>query len=122
MPTAVETTTTIQDQLFETIQSGQRAVVESVRQWSETVELIASRLPELAFSEPMRPTQVFEAGIGFTERLVSAQRDFASQLLEAALPATRAPQAATQTTAKQQPAGGSTTGPNAPQGKPNQGK
>jgi hypothetical protein len=123
MPTAVETTTTIQDQLLESIQSGQKAVVESVRQWSETVELIASRLPELTFSEPMRPTQLFEAGIGFTERLVSAQRDFASQLLEAALPATRAPQAATRTTAKQQPpSGGSTTGPNAPQGKPNPGK
>ena len=75
MPTAVETTTTIQDQLFQSIQSGQRAVVESVRQWSETVELIASRLPELAFSEPMRPTQVFEAGIGFTERLVPQRLD-----------------------------------------------
>ena len=123
MPTAVETTTTIQDQLFQSIQTGQRAVIESVRQWSETVELIASRLPELAFSEPMKPSQVFEAGIGFTERLVSAQRDFASQLLEAALPATRAPQAATrntaaQNTARQQPAGGSTTGPSAQPGKP----
>jgi hypothetical protein len=127
MPTAVETTTTIQDQLFQSIQTGQRAVVESVRQWSETVELIASRLPELAFSEPMKPSQVFEAGIGFTERLVSAQRDFTSQLLEAALPATRAPQAATQNTAtqntaRQQPAGGSPTGPGAQPSKPGQAK
>ena len=122
MPTAVDTTTTIQDKLFESIQAGQRAVVDSVRQWSETVELVASRVPELAFSEPMKPSQVFEATIGFTERLVSSQRDFASQLLEAALPATRAPQRATQTgsaTARQQPTGGSTTGPSAQPSKPN---
>ena len=118
MPTAVETTTVIQDQLFQSIQAGQQAVVESVRRWSETVELLASRMPELAFSEPMKPSQVFEASIGFTERLVSSQRDFASQLLEAALPAARAPQAATQSgsaTARQ--AGGSTSGPSAQPGK-----
>lgn len=118
MPTAVETTTAIQDQLFQGIQAGQQAVVESVRRWSETVELLASRMPELAFSEPMKPSQMFEASIGFTERLVSSQRDFASQLLEAALPAARAPQAATQSgsaTARQ--AGGSTTGPSTQPGK-----
>lgn len=116
MPTAVETTNVIQDQLFQSIQAGQQAVVESVRRWSETVELLASRMPELAFSEPMKPSQVFESSIGFTERLVSSQRDFASRLLEAALPATRAPQAATQSgsdTARQA-TGGSATGPGKP--------
>lgn len=116
MPTAVETTNVIQDQLFQSIQAGQQAVVESVRRWSETVELLASRMPELAFSEPMKPSQVFESSIGFTERLVSSQRDFASQLLEAALPAARAPQAATQSgsdTARQA-TGGSAPGPGKP--------
>jgi hypothetical protein len=115
MPTAVDTTTSIQDKVVESIQAGQRAVVESVRQWSETVELVASRMPELAFSEPMKPSQVFEATIGFTERLVSSQRDFASQLLEAATPATRAPQAATRS-------GQSQTAPGAQANKPNPAK
>lgn len=95
MPTAVETTTTIYDKFFESVEAGQQAVIDSVRQWSETVELIASRAPELAFSEPMKPSEVFDATVGFTERLVSRQRDFASRLIEAALPAARAPQAAT---------------------------
>ena len=95
MPTAVETTNTIQDKLFESVQAGQQAVVESVRRWSETIEMISARLPELAFSEPMKPSQVFESSIGFTERMMSSQREFANRLLEAALPATRAPQAAT---------------------------
>lgn len=126
MPTAVDTTTTIQDRLVESIQTGQRAVVESVRQWSETVELVASRMPELAFSEPMKPSQVFEATIGFTERLMSSQRDFASQLLEAAMPAARAPQAATRTGQNQarqaQPSGGTATAPGAQQSKPSPGK
>lgn len=119
MPTAVDTATTLQDKIFESIQAGQRAVVDSVRQWSETVEQVASRLPELAFTEPMKPSQVFEASIGFTERLVSSQRDFVSQLLEAALPATRAPQRATesgQATARQ------ATAPGSPQAKPNPAK
>ncbi|HET7487484.1 MAG TPA: hypothetical protein VFJ85_06100 [Acidimicrobiales bacterium] len=100
MPTAVETTTQIQDKLFEGLKVSQRAVLEGVRSWAEAVELLASRLPELAFSEPMKPSQYFEVGVGFTERVIASQREFASKLFEAAMPATKAPTAATRATPK----------------------
>ena len=104
MPTAVETTNLIQSKLFESIQAGQEAFLDSVRTWAETVELVSAKLPELAFAEPMKPSQVFEAGVGFTEKVMASQRDFAARLFEAAQPAAKGPNRATDTvTAAAQP-------------------
>lgn len=93
MPTAIETTTAIQDKVFESLEVSQRAVVEAVRSWSRTVESMFSKLPDLASAEPMKPSQVLENGVGFTERLLTTNREFANRLFEAALPATHAPSA-----------------------------
>lgn len=100
MPTAVETTSVIQDKLFDSLKAGQQAMLESVRNWAEAVEVVSSRLPELAFSEPMKPSQMFETSVAFTERVIASQREFATKLFEAALPATRVPTAATQSAAQ----------------------
>ncbi|MGH9265436.1 MAG: hypothetical protein ACRD1D_12175 [Acidimicrobiales bacterium] len=96
MPTATETTTAIQDKVFAGMQASQKAAVESVRSWAETVESVYSKLPELAFSTPVPPSQVLENAFGFTEKLLANQREFLNQLLEAALPATRAGTASAQ--------------------------
>ena len=93
MPTALETTTAIQNKVFAGIEASQKAVVDYVRAWAETVETTFSRLPELATAEPLKPSQVLETSISFTERVMASQRDFASRVFEAALPATRAPSA-----------------------------
>jgi hypothetical protein len=95
MPTALDTTNAIQDKLFQNLQVSQRAVVDVVRSWAETTELVFSKLPDLSLSDPSgRPaSQVFETGLGFTERVLASQRDFANQLFEAAMPVTRAPAA-----------------------------
>lgn len=95
MPTAVETTATIQAKLFESLEVGQQAILASVGTWAEAVEVLSAKLPELAFSEPMKPTQVFDATVGFAEKLVTSQREFATKLFEAYMPATRAASAAT---------------------------
>ena len=97
MPTAVETTNQIQAKVLDSIQAGQQAVLDSVRRWSETVEVLSAKLPELAFAEPMKPSQVFESTVGFSEKVLASQRQFAARLFEAAQPATRAPSAATST-------------------------
>ena len=89
MPTALETTTVIQDKVFAGIQASQAAMVNTVRAWAETVETTFSKLPDLVTSEPMRPSQVLETTLGFTEKVVASQREFASRLFEAAVPATR---------------------------------
>ena len=101
MPNALETTTEIQDKVFAGIQASQNAVVDYVRAWAETVETTFSKLPELATSEPLKPSQVMETTLGFTEKVVASQREFASRLYEAALPATKAAAGAASQTAGQ---------------------
>jgi hypothetical protein len=90
MPTALETTTAIQDKVFAGIEASQKAVVDSVRAWADTVAATFSKLPDLVTAEPLRPSQVFETTLGFTEKVVASQREFAGRLYEAALPVTKA--------------------------------
>ncbi len=101
MATALETTKEIQDKVYAGIEVGQRAAVEVARSWAETVETLFSKLPELPFSDPPRPSQVLENAFGFSERVFAANRDFTSRFFEAVLPATRAAAAGTQSAANQ---------------------
>ena len=101
MPTALETTTAIQDKVFAGIEASQKAVVDYVRAWADTFATTFSKLPELATAEPLMPSQGFETTLGFTERVVASQREFAGRLYEAALPATKAAADAASRTAGQ---------------------
>ena len=99
MPTALDTTTEIQQKFFTGLEAGQKAVVTLVGTWAETMESVVSKLPELTVTEPIKPTQAFESMVGFTEKLMASQRAFAGQLFQAALPATRIPTTAAKATA-----------------------
>jgi hypothetical protein len=90
MPTALQTTTAIQDKVFAGIEASQKAVVDYVRAWADTVAATFSRLPDLVTAEPLKPSQVFETTLDFTETVVASQREFAGRRYEAALPATKA--------------------------------
>lgn len=96
MPNAIETVTDIQDKVFAGLETSQRAVLESVRSWAETTEMVFSKLPELLFSTPAKPNEVLENTFGFTQKVLTSQRDFATKVFEAALPATKAPSSAAQ--------------------------
>lgn len=110
MPVAAETTKVIQDKVLKSVQVGQNAVVDVVRSWADTVETVFSRVPEFTLAEvPPKPGQVLESTFNFTERLLAAQRDFASRVIEAALPATRAATSSAANTAR-----GATTPPPTP--------
>jgi hypothetical protein len=101
MPTSAEITTAVQDKVLDSVYVGQRAVVDCVRSWAETVEMTFSALPELATADsPLKPSQVLESAFGFTERMMASQRDFAAQVFAAAWPATKAASAATAKAAK----------------------
>ena len=91
MPTAVDTTTEIQQRFLVGLEASQKAFVAFVGTWAETVESVVAKLPELATSEPLRPTQAMESAFGFTEKVVASQREFATQVLQAAIPAIKAP-------------------------------
>ena len=96
MPTPLETTSAIQEKVFHNLQVSQRAMVDVVRSWAETVDLVFSKLPELSVDPAGRPNQFFETTLGFTEKVLGSQRDFANQIFDAATPATRSPQSAAQ--------------------------
>lgn len=99
MPTAIDTTTEIQQRLLSGLETSQKAMVTLVGTWAETVEAVFSKLPELAVTEPVKPSQALETAFGFTEKVLASQRDFATQVLQAAMPATRAPSAAARSAA-----------------------
>lgn len=101
MATALETTKEIQDKVFAGIETGQKAVVDVVRTWAETVETTFSKLPELAFADPAKPSELLESTFSFTERVFNSNRDFATKVFEAMLPATRAATAGTRSAAAQ---------------------
>lgn len=94
MPTSIETTTAIQDKMYAGLQVGQKAVLDSVKTWAETMETVFSKLPELATATPVPPGQLLSNAYGFTQKVLTSQREFFTQVFEAALPATRAPAAA----------------------------
>lgn len=101
MATALETTKEIQDKVFASIETGQQAVVDSIRAWAGTVETTFARLPELAFADPAKPSEILESTFGFTERVFNSNRDFAAKVLEAWVPATRAATAGARSAAAQ---------------------
>ncbi len=102
MPTAQQVTNEVQERLLETVKIGQKGVVDFVRSWAQTVEATVSKLPDLSYPEStLKPTEAFEQAFGFTEKFLASQREFANQLFEAALPATRAPAGAAQAGANQ---------------------
>lgn len=99
MPTALDTTTEIQQKFLASMEASQKAVITLVGTWAETVESVVSKLPELAVTEPIKPTQAFDSMFGFTEKLMASQRQFAGQLFQAVLPATRVPTTAAKSAA-----------------------
>lgn len=101
MPTAIDTTNEIQQKFLASLEASQKAVVTMVGTWAETVESVFSKLPDLVTSEPVRPTQAMETALGFTEKVLASQREFANQVFQAALPATRAPASTAQASTAQ---------------------
>jgi len=90
MATALEATTAIQDKMFSAMQYGQKAMLEGVKTWADTVETIYSKLPDLMTAEPMKPTQAFATTVAFTEKVIASQQDFTAKLFEAMLPVAKA--------------------------------
>lgn len=96
MPISAEITNDVQDKVLDHICVVQHAVVDCVRSWAETVEMMFSKLPELPYAgAPLHSSHVLESAFGFTERMMASHREFAAQVFEAAWPATKAAQAAT---------------------------
>ena len=95
MPTTLDTTTEIQQKFLSGLEASQKAFVTLVGTWAETVESVVAKLPDLVVTEPGKPTQGIETFFGFTEKVLTSQREFAGQVMQAAMPAMKVPATAT---------------------------
>jgi hypothetical protein len=93
MPTPIETTNAIQEKVFASIQVSQKAILESARSWSETIEALSSTLPKFDFADP-KPSAMVESTLDFSKKVFASQREFATKMYEAVLPAASAPASA----------------------------
>jgi len=94
MPTPVEATTAIQEKVFASIQVSQKAFVDSIKSWADTVEAVSSTLPQVGFGDP-KPSDVMETTLDFSKKVLASQREFATKMFEAVSPAFNAPATAT---------------------------
>ena len=85
MATALATTREIQNKVFAGIETSQQAVVDFVRSWAG----------------PARPSELLESTFSFTERVFNSNREFATRVFEAMVPATRAATAGTRSATAQ---------------------
>ena len=90
MATAIEATTAVQDKMFTALQVGQKAMLDGVKTWADTVETIYAKLPDLMTAEPMKPTQLFETTLAFTEKVLASQQEFTTKMFEAMMPVAKA--------------------------------
>ncbi|HEX7276294.1 MAG TPA: hypothetical protein VF244_02875 [Acidimicrobiales bacterium] len=90
MATALEATTAIQDKMFSALQYGQKAMLDGVKVWADTVETVYAKLPDLMTAEPGKPTKMFETTVAFTEKVMASQQDFTTKLFEAMMPVAKA--------------------------------
>lgn len=90
MANTIEATTAIQDKMFSAMKISQKAMIDSVRGWAETVETVYAKAPDFVTTGKDAPTQWFETTLGFTEKVMSSQKEFTTKLFEAMQPATRA--------------------------------
>lgn len=97
MPTMLDTTAEMQQKFLAGLEVSQKAIVSLVGTWAESVELAYSKLPDLT-KDPVKPAQIIESVTGFAEKVLASQRDFATQVFQAAMPASPIP--APKTTAK----------------------
>lgn len=89
MATAIDATTAIQEKVYSAMQVSQKAMIDSVRSWAETVETVYAKMPDLVTNKD-KPNTFLETTLGFTEKVMSSQQEFTTKLFEAMAPATRA--------------------------------
>jgi len=76
---AVERTTDLSDEVLKSLEAGQRAAIDAVRKFVDTVD---EKLP--ALSEPSRRQDVVDAAMEMADRLVHTQYDFIRNVVQSA--------------------------------------
>ena len=77
-PSALDRTSELSDELLKSVESGQRAAIEAVRKFVDTVD---QTLPALG-EHPSKRQQVVDAAMEMADRLVHTQYDFLRKVVE----------------------------------------
>ncbi|HYM46452.1 MAG TPA: hypothetical protein VES65_09905 [Solirubrobacteraceae bacterium] len=77
---AVDRTTELSDEVLKSLESGQRAAIEAVRKFVDTVD---EKLPALG-ERPSRRQEVVDAAMEMADRLVHTQYDFIRSVVQSA--------------------------------------
>jgi len=79
----------VQDELLKVIRTSQETVVEAVKTWVDTVKAVTPKVPtaQLPLAEKLpKPQDIVTSAYDFAEKLLSGQRQFAQELLQATAP------------------------------------
>jgi len=76
----LDRTTELSDDMLESVESGQRAAIEAVRKFVETVDRALPALGE----RPSRRQEIIDSALEMADRLVHAQYDFIHKVIDSA--------------------------------------
>jgi hypothetical protein len=78
---AVDRTAEFSEDVLESLESGQRAAIEAVRKFVDTVD---EKLPSLGGEHPSRRQEIIDAALEMADRLVHTQHDFLRKTVDSA--------------------------------------
>jgi hypothetical protein len=78
---AVERTSEISDEVLESVEKGQRAAIEAVRKFVDTVD---EKLPSLGDEHPSRRQEIIDAALELADRLVHTEYEFLRNVVDSA--------------------------------------
>ncbi len=78
---AVDRTTKLSDEVLKSVESGQRAAIEAVQKFVDTVD---EKLPALGDGHPSRRQEIVDAALEMSDRLVRTQYDFLRKVVDSA--------------------------------------
>lgn len=87
MANATEVLDSIEDQVLEAVRQSQDVVVKAVKSWADAGKNLVPELPALPFADQLpTPAELIDKTFDFADRLIAAQREFASAVIDAAKP------------------------------------
>lgn len=87
MATPTEMMSALEDQMLEIVRQSQDAVVKAVKTWADAGKGLVPDLPALPFADQIpAPAEMVETAFEFADKVLAAQREFATAVLDAAKP------------------------------------
>jgi hypothetical protein len=86
-PTYLELSKTYQEQVLGLIEQSQKLAVESVSAWTKAVQPLAKNAPAVPVAGLPTPKEIVDNQYGFAAKLLEAQHEYFTAVLNAAAPA-----------------------------------